>query len=437
MKELIDRATIPKLSDQVFYSSYNDRHLFLNTSIPDWIVVNQNAAWVLSQADGHLTVGDIIDRVVSDGGDGEEASSIISEAWLHDIFAKDPVDSTDTEECHYNNKQLRIVHMKLTNNCNLSCVYCYAESGSPSNILSFSELLDVASNVHKISPTAGYVLSGGEPLLHPHAIEFARHIKSLGHEVFLLTNGAPVTKKNASIIAESIHKARISIDGSTPEVHGITRSAPSLLGAMQAVDLLTKHGVDVSVAMVVHRKNMHDIPRMVERWGNRLIFEPLYKAGRGTTLDDLYISGKEYYEALAEIPTVNVMGKIGKTLKAARRKGIRSCAMGDSEISISNDGNVYPCQMLEDDEFLSGNIREKSLIDIYSNSTVLQQAAAISINSVVECRKCPIRLLCGGGCRARSFYETGDINRSGEFCEYERLAYVHGLIDNADFSNYD
>ena len=62
--------------------------------------------------------------------------------------------------------------------------------------------------------------------------------------------------------------------------------------------------------------------------------------------------------------------------------------MVDSEISISENGDVSPSQMLTDDEF------------------------------------------CGGTCRARSYFESGSIFVNSDFCEYEKLAYINGILEH-------
>ena len=37
--------------------------------------------------------------------------------------------------------------------------------------------------------------------------------------------------------------------------------------------------------------------------------------------------------------------------------------------------------------------------------------------------------ICGGACRARAYHEKGDIMVSGEFCEYEKEAFINGIFN--------
>jgi MoaA/NifB/PqqE/SkfB family radical SAM enzyme len=49
------------------------------------------------------------------------------------------------------------------------------------------------------------------------------------------------------------------------------------------------------------------------------------------------------------------------------------------------------------------------------------------------CNRCDIRYICGGACRARAFFEKGEINKPDDFCEYEKLAYINGLFNSHQF----
>ncbi len=87
--------------------------------------------------------------------------------------------------------------------------------------------------------------------------------------------------------------------------------------------------------------------------------------------------------------------------------GVLKCAMGDGEFSISHSGDVYLCQLLHHEDFKVGNVTEKSLTEIF-------------------------KLICGGTCQALHFSETGSLDRAGDFCEYERLAIVDGIVAASD-----
>ena len=126
------------------------------------------------------------------------------------------------------------------------------------------------------------------------------------------------------------------------------------------------------------------------------------------------------------------MGGFASILERVRGRGTTKCAMADAEISISENGDVYPCQMMTDEQFKGGNIYENSISEIL-NSDIFQKLITFSSKTNEDCKICPIKLLCGGACRARSFYQTGDVFKNSDFCEYEKLAYINGIFENYEF----
>ena len=430
----------PKLADGLFYAKKAEKHLFLNPDIPDWVVVNSNAALLLSKCDGETSVSKIAE---SCGALIPDVEGLFQQASEHGVVGDFLASNIKpNEDCarekskgrqHSDARpaQLKTVHWKLTNLCNLRCCYCYAESCGDSDHLSLEELSRIAREVAELSPSVEYVLSGGEPLLHPDAMDFAEQLKSLGNSISLLTNGTQIDASNVERIAALADLIKISLDGSTEDIHAMTRGRGNFTAVVDAIDLLTERGANIQVAMTVHRGNVDDIDVMTRRFGARLTFQPLFQAGRGADKNELALTGNEYYDALAATDNVAPMAAIGAVLENLRGRGAKRCALAGAEISISETGEVYPCQLLSSPEFAAGNVHETPLAEIYFDSAVLAKARSISVDTLEKCRECPIRLLCAGGCRARDFCEIGSIEEVGNFCEYEQQAFIHGLFDSA------
>jgi radical SAM protein with 4Fe4S-binding SPASM domain len=431
----------PKLGSELFYAEKGGKHLFLHPHIPNWMVVNSNAAFLLSRCDGERTVSQIAASCDALTSDVEllfrqaAERGLISDCACSDggKFGCARCSEPESREPAFERAtSLRIVHYKLTDNCNLRCRYCYAESGKDSGHLSFNELSRIAREVAEIAPSVECVLSGGEPMLHPDLFRFSELLRSMGNQISLLTNGTLINRTNIDRIVALATRIKISLDGSTEAIHSLTRGKKSYATIVQAIDMLIEHGANVQVAMTVHKENSDDIDAMTRRYGSHLTFQPLFMAGRDSERHHLALTGREYYEALASTENVAPMASIGTLLEGLRGRGVKRCALAEAEISISENGDVYPCQMLEAPEFLAGNLRETPLKEIYFNSPALKKARAISVDTLEKCKECPIRLLCAGACRARDFHSIGTIESVDEFCEYEQMAYLHGLFDSAE-----
>lgn len=111
---------------------------------------------------------------------------------------------------------------------------------------------------------------------------------------------------------------------------------------------------------------------------------------------------------MASIDGFKPMARIGELLEGIRGRGVTKCAMADGEISISENGDVFTCQMLAEEEFKGGNIKTDKIEDIL-NSKIFKEVASFSSLTNEDCSVCPIKLLCGGACRARSYAETGSL----------------------------
>jgi radical SAM protein with 4Fe4S-binding SPASM domain len=72
-------------------------------------------------------------------------------------------------------------------------------------------------------------------------------------------------------------------------------------------------------------------------------------------------------------------------------------------------------------------VHEQGIIDIYRNSEALKRCSNLDVDNIEKCRDCAIRYMCGGACRARGFYETGNIASTGDFCHYEMEAFLDGI----------
>jgi radical SAM protein with 4Fe4S-binding SPASM domain len=421
-----------KLPNDVVKIKKNDKVLLLSPSVPDWIVVSQNGAAILQLCNGKRTVGDISESL-SRFWRKNSKNEIVK--FFEDITSDTTFFSTpDTRKPEYQPTKLRIVQLSLVDACNLKCIYCYAtDRPEPTNKLTQNDHFKLIDDINGISGEVEIVLTGGEPLLSTYALELAEYARGRNNQIQLLTNGTLITKQNAKRIADTFSLIKISIDGSTPAIHDFHRGEGAFSKALKGVELLKKHDASVQIAMTVTKKNIQDIDAMTKKFGSSLTFAPLFVAGRAKTNKGLSITGKEYYEALSSVNGVKPLSYLCSSLAASKQKRIMKCAIGDGEISISESGDVYPCQLLHFPQFKAGNIRKQSLKTIYKASEVLKSCRKLTVLKIPECRKCEIRFICGGACRARAFYEKNRLDVSGDFCEYEKLAFINGLFELHEF----
>jgi radical SAM protein with 4Fe4S-binding SPASM domain len=408
-----------------------EKVLFLNPNAPDWIVVSHNGAAILQLCDGKRSVEDISESLSTFWR--KDSKQEITK-FFENVISNTTFFSPSTTPTIYQPYRLHIVQLSLVEECNLKCIYCYATDRPKStNRLTREDHFRLVDDINAISKDSSIVLTGGEPLLPTYVIDLAEYAKSIGNQVHLLTNGTLITEHHAKRISDTFNLIKISIDGSTQAIHEFHRGKGTFAKTMKAVDLLTQHSAPLQIAMTVTKKNIHDIDAMTKKFGSCLTFAPLFVAGRAKANKELYITGKEYYQSLSSVNGVNPLSYLCSSLAASKQKRIMKCAIGDGEISISENGDVYPCQLLHFPQFKAGNIRNQSLKTIYETSEVLNSCRKLTVLEISGCKTCEIRFICGAACRARTFYEENRLDVSGSFCEYEKLAFINGLFELHEF----
>ena len=414
-----------RLPEQVQIFQRGDKYVFINPLLPAWIVTNELGRLVMSQFDGSNTIDDIADAVCQILGDDKREEIIAFGRHVADssIFETEPHPQRPRD------KDLHCVHLSLSSACNLRCKYCYAAERveSPHPMLTLNEYKNLIDDLCDMSSRLSITITGGEPLLNPIWQDISAYAKSKGCELLLLTNGTLITEANAPFIKNTFDLVTLSIDGPTRETHRLTRG-DNFDQVMRAIEILEHQGIDYTLSMTVTRVNIDQVEAMARRFGGRLSFAPLFPVS-DLAEDELSITGEEYYHALAGAFGVNPLSYCESSLDVSKCIQNRKCAIGDNEISISPTGDVYPCQLLHVDEFLAGNIHERSIKDIYRDAPALHRCSSLDVDHIEKCRDCAIRYICGGACRARGYYETGDIASSGDFCSYELNAFLDGIVE--------
>ena len=402
---------------------HNGKQVFINPQVPAWIVTNDLGAMIMSLFDGVYSIDEIAETVVQALGNDKRQQV---NDFCHHVLSSGVLGNIDPQE-HERDTSLHSVHLSLSSSCNLQCKYCYAaeriESKHPH--LTLDEYKQVIDDLCNISSGITFTITGGEPLLNPLWQTIAQYIKSKGCTLLLLSNGLLINEKNIDFIKQHFDLVTLSLDGPTRESHKLTRG-DNFEAVLKAVNLLKEHNVDHTISMTVTRLNIDQVEAMARRFGSRLNFAPLFPVS-DLANDQLSITGEQYYQALSQAFGVEPLSYCEASLDMSKHMKSRKCAIGDNEISISPTGDVYPCQLLHMSQFLAGNIHEQSIIDIYRNSEALKRCANLDVDSIEKCRDCAIRYICGGACRARGFYETGDIASTGDFCHYEKEAFLDGI----------
>ena len=82
-----------------------------------------------------------------------------------------------------------MVHMALTNVCNLNCSFCCFANRKRDEILTFDQITTALDSFRKLGTKALEFTGGGEPTLHPQIDEAVSYSYDIGYKIGICTNG--------------------------------------------------------------------------------------------------------------------------------------------------------------------------------------------------------------------------------------------------------
>jgi len=443
---VITAQSRPKPPPALYVAQRDGQYLFLEPAAPSWIVANGNGAYVLKLCDGTLSVSDIFGILHRQGFSGQIASLLkfFEIAYKKGVIQVGVAESGGSGSASRPSRKTMIegVRLYVTEACNLACRYCLANAhpGRPSSDqfrVSDIERLLVELEEFK-DGEVNFSIFGGEPLLRPDVLDMARAIKRHGHSVDITTNGTLIDEDNAAAIASAFDQVVISIDGTTPQHHDPMRGKGTHKSAEQAIRLIAAAGGNVRVSLVISRQNIDNVLDWMEKYAefHQQVF-PLSPVGRGNRCHAAMITPQEFFEVMYEnrkrFPAAKFGGERLKKILDKREADPMMCISGNGTFSVAANGDVFPCQLLHDPRFAGGNIKTTPLKDILASRT-LRSVADVGMDDVTGCRECPVRMLCGAGCRATSILRSGDVTAKSDLCEFYRLNAIAALFDTAELT---
>jgi radical SAM protein with 4Fe4S-binding SPASM domain len=334
----------------------------------------------------------------------------------------------------------------ITKQCNLRCKHCYENSKATpdSDELTTEEAKAFIDQLEEMGVVA-IAFSGGEPLMREDFFEVAEYAVKRGFYTSVASNGTRITPEVAKKLKDiGMAYVEVSLDGFEKE-HDAFRCVPGAWkGACSGIKNCVKTGLDTCVATTATRHNfriMSDLMDFVEKDLNakKMIVFNYIPARRGKGIADQDLSPQEREKLMkmfygkhtdkscpmsvfstapqyarishetsgASIPTHFTNKEAGKILQgktANLSEFIGGCGAGRLYCGIEPNGDVQPCVFIPKK---IGNIRKKSLKDIWKESDVLKKMRNRE-RFKGHCGKCEHKYMCGG-CRARAYRYFGDV----------------------------
>jgi SynChlorMet cassette radical SAM/SPASM protein ScmF len=344
--------------------------------------------------------------------------------------------------------QLRTLYFYITNTCNLRCTHCWLarQTGQDrSSELTTFEIKDVIDQALPLG-LKSIKLTGGEPFVRDDIVEIVGFADELGVTVRLETNAMLLNGGTARALA-GFHRLRqvaVSLDGATPESHGLLRGADGAFDkTVRGIKHLVESGLRVQVISCLHRGNVGEMAELIALaaglGASSFKINPITSLGRGQEmaeqgslldLEEVLEFNRWLEDGSAGgggISTIMSLPLVFQSLAAIRRQGMPRCGVMNllgvlpgGELSLCGIGEAHP-------DLVFGHVRRESLRAVWEGSAVLARVRQeIGEWPAGLCRRCMVKRYCTWGyCRAEAHALSGSLSAPSPACQ---AAWEAGLF---------
>jgi radical SAM protein with 4Fe4S-binding SPASM domain len=321
-------------------------------------------------------------------------------------------------------------YVHVTHNCNLHCIGCYSwvDYRNNKSNLTTGQMYYIINEL-KSCGVESIVFSGGEPFLRDDFHKICKYAKEVAKipKVSVITNGT-VQHERYDKCLNYLDYISVSLDGYDEKTQFI-RDPGIMPKVFDTISYLKTKDIKVSFITTLHSKNVDYMDKYVQLSKSldlEFNFSPLTVDVKNLVFQD-YILGDDdmskvglYVASGGENVSVLDSALHGSSLYCTK-----GCGVGRNIISIGADGTVYPCHMLHVENCKLGNILDTRLGAILSSEENPFQN--LSVECIEPCNKCEFKYLCGGACRAGSYYKYGNIYSQDEKCNMTK-AFLRNII---------
>jgi uncharacterized protein len=401
-----------------------------------------------------LAAGELLAGLVAKGYSPADADGIITELYQARVI-RDQTGYADPPQEAIEDFPLQSLVLNLTNQCNLSCQYCYEygadKVATPEGKPKFmDEEVARASVDHLFASAQGrravhITFFGGETLMNFPLLQWVvEYGKSKARETgqyldfSLTTNGTLLSEAVIEFLAANDIGVTVSMDGAK-ESHDALRVFANGKGSYDIVApkvkaLIARHRSRPIAARVTMTQQVTDVKAIFQHLRHELGFAEVGFAPVTAAPDRLYtIQTKkmdsvldQFRELAYEYRDYAVQGKahgfsnVSDTL-AELHAGINKshpCGAGLGLVGVGPSGDIAPChRFVDSDAHALGNVLDGGL----DKGKQKEFLAKGHIGAKYDCHSCWARPLCAGGCHHEAFVRYGDTGHPNlHFCDWIR-----------------
>jgi uncharacterized protein len=402
---------------------------------------------------GEAAHDELMSELMASGYNASDAAELIEELYLsHVIVTGDTVlEPLANPPADF---PLQSLVMNLTNQCNLSCSYCYEfgedKVATPEGKPKFMDMETAKASVDFLLAQSAARQSvhitffGGEtlmnfPLLKSVVAYASEQTAAQGRSVdfSLTTNATLLTPAIIQFLSDNHIGVTVSMDG-PPDLHDKLRVFANGRGSYDIIEprvraLIANHRTRPITARVTLTNGVTDVVRIYRHLKQDLGFHEvgfapvttspnrLYSIstpGMNDVLEQFHILAEEWLEFALRGEMhgfSNVSDTIAELIQGVNKS--HPCGAGLGLVGVGPSGDIAPCHRFVDSDTHSlGHI--STGIDRAKQDDFLTRG---HINSKYDCHSCWARPLCAGGCHHEAYVRYGDTGHPNlHYCDWIR-----------------
>ncbi len=311
---------------------------------------------------------------------------------------------------------LLYLFLEISKRCNLNCLHCGSDckSGINSPELTTESWFKIIEYISKnYSKELAFIITGGEPTLHPDLIKIGNKIKESENRWGMVTNGMSLSANLLSELTDAnLYSITISLDGLEKSHNKLRDNNKSFKKVIDSLDLIGKSNIKFKdVVTCVYPDNLNELDEIAKILiAKKIAYWRLFR---------IFPSGRAFNNPVTQLTfeqTQNMLNWIKTNKKRYKKVGLNInlscegwlpleidkkvrdfpffCRSGVNFASILSDGTITGCSN-NHESFYRGNILNDNFSYIWENEFDIFRNRNWIKNTV--CQKCEYCKFCSGG----------------------------------------
>ncbi|MCB4362075.1 radical SAM/SPASM domain-containing protein [Quatrionicoccus australiensis] len=335
--------------------------------------------------------------------------------------------------------EVRSLCLYTAHDCNLACTYCYNQRGRAVAPLAMMSFATAKAAIDRFFWRPGVLyaiaLYGGEPLLNVGLIEplvdYAERLRrerDIRIDFSLTTNGTVMNREILALLDRHFVAVTVSLDGikAVNDRHRHAEKGEHSVHdrAVATIRLLKENtGLRVTVKGTLTAQGgghyQESLAYLRSLGADNAALTPAF----GPAEADWALAG-EVFERYVAMQAGNAAADLADLDEAAepwheytfqivaglltKRRLLRHCNIG-RDLAVMADGAIYACHGLAGQSaFAMGRVDDPASPDF---QRLHEDFAGLDLRSVDGCQRCWARYLCGGGCYANAWFQSGSVRQ--------------------------